>query len=134
MGYLQDAYKLHRYQDAKAALELIGKELKLMNESALRSLEEGLEQTLTLHKLDMYNELGTSFKTTNCIENFNRQLEIYTGRVSYWKNSNQRQRWFATATLEIEPRLRKVKGCKYLTLLREVMKMKCKEIEEKLAA
>jgi len=131
---LQDAYKLHRYQDAKAALELIGKELKLMNESALRSLEEGLEQTLTLHKLDMYNELGTSFKTTNCIENFNRQLEIYTGRVSYWKNSNQRQRWFATATLEIEPRLRKVKGCKYLTLLREVMKMKCKEIEEKLAA
>jgi len=78
---LQKAYQKPIYKDARAALEVIRKELKLMNESAARSLDEGLEETLTLHKLDMFKELGRSFKTTNCIESFNRQLEIYTGRV-----------------------------------------------------
>lgn len=131
---LQDAYKKTTYQAAKGALTKIRKELKLMNESAANSLDEGLEETLTLHKLDMFEELGTSFKTTNCIESFNRQLEIYTGRICYWKNSKQRQRWFATATLEIEPRLRKVKGYKHLSLLKEVMKRKIEKINEKLAA
>jgi putative transposase len=104
-----------------------------MNESAVNSLDEGLEETLTLHKLGVFKELGTSFKTTNCIESFNRQLEIYTGRVCYWKNSMQRLRWFATATLEIEPRLRKVKGYKNLPLLKEKMKNKTL-MNEKLAA
>ncbi len=124
---LQNAYALTRYEDVKKALEALRKELVLMNQSAANSLEEGLEETLTLHKLDVFKELGTSFKTTNCIESFNSQLEIYTGRVSCWKNSNQRQRWFATATLEIEPKLRKVKGHKSLSLLREVMRHKSEQ-------
>ena len=119
---LQEAYLKPTYQAAKLALSTIRKELKLMNESAANSLDEGFEETLTLHKLGIFRELGTSFKTTNCIESFNRQLEIYTGRVCYWKNSNQRQRWFATATLEVEPRLNKVKGHKHLHLLRKTMK------------
>ena len=131
---LQKAYECPTYKEAKSALIVIGKELKLMNESAYRSLEEGLEETLTLHRIDMFTELGRSFKTTNCIESFNRQLEIYTGRVSYWKNSNQRQRWLATAVLEIEPRLNKVQGHKYLSQLREVMKAKNVEIKTKKAA
>jgi len=119
---LQDAYNCSTYKSAMAELNKIKKELKLMNESAVASLEEGLEETLTLHKLSLYKELGTSFKTTNCIENINRQMEQYTGRVCYWKNSNQRQRWVATALLEIEPKLRKVKGHKYLKTLRERMR------------
>lgn len=128
---LQDAYKKTTYQAAKSALTKIRKELQLINMSAVNSLDEGLEETLTLHKLDMLKELGTSFKTTNCIESFNRQVEIYTSRVSYWKNSKQRQRWFATAALEIEPKLRKVKGYRYLPLLRKVMEHKSKEINNK---
>jgi len=28
-----------------------------------------------------------------------------TDKVDYWRNSNQKQRWFATALLDIEPRL-----------------------------
>jgi transposase-like protein len=119
---LQNAYKCPTYKSAMDELNKIKKELKLMNESAVTSLEEGLEETLTLHKLSLYKELGTSFKTTNCIENINRQMEQYTGRVCYWKNSNQRQRWVATALLEIEPKLRKVKGHKYLKTLRERMR------------
>jgi hypothetical protein len=42
--------------------------------------------------------------------------------VDRWQNSIQRQRWVATAMLSFEPRLRNVKGFKFLGELRDVMK------------
>ncbi len=119
---MQTAYQQPSYEKAKEALDRIAKELRLINGSAVDSLKEGLEETLTLHRLGLFEELGTSFKTTNCIENVNRQLERLTHRVSYWKNSDQRQRWIATSLLEIEPGLRKVKGFRHLKALRRSMK------------
>jgi transposase-like protein len=92
-----------------------------VNASAAKSLEEGLEETLTLHRLGLFKELGTSFKTTNCIESLNRQVGIYMDRVDYWKNSDQCQRWVAVACLEIEPHLRKVKGYRHLKTLRQAL-------------
>ena len=105
----------------KQELASTRKELNFLNQSAVNSLDEGLEETLTLHRLGMFEFLGISLKTTNCLESLNSQLEQYTRRVSYWKNSSQRQRWVATALLEIEPNLRKIKGYKHLPLLRWVM-------------
>jgi len=32
--------------------------------AAVRSLEDGLEETLTLHRLGLFEELGKSLKTT----------------------------------------------------------------------
>ncbi len=119
---LQAAYELPTYDKAKARLEAIKRELRLINESAVASLEEGLEETLTLHRLGLFEKLGQSFKTTNCIENVNKQLGFKTDRVDRWQNSNQRQRWVATALLVIEPRLKKVKSHRHLTELRTAMK------------
>lgn len=118
---LQKAYEETSYVRAKKKLSSIRKELQLINESAVRSLDEGLEETLSLHRLGLFEQLGVSLKTTNCIESLNSQLERYTGRVSYWRNSNQRQRWVATALLEIEPSLRKIKGYRFLPLLKDHM-------------
>jgi putative transposase len=119
---LQAAYEQTSYELAKKALADIRKELKLINQSAVNSLDEGMEETLLLQRLGMFEKLGKSFKTTNCIENVNKSLEIYTGRITYWKNSDQRQRWVASALLEIEPKLRAVKGCEHLKELRVAMK------------
>jgi len=119
---LQEAYSENSYEEARKSLLSIKRELKLINGSAVSSLEEGFEETLTLHRLGMFSKLGTSFKTTNCIETLNHQLAIYTDRVDCWKNSDQRQRWVGCSLVEIEPRLRKVKGHKYLRELREQMK------------
>ncbi|HCG72328.1 MAG TPA: IS256 family transposase, partial [Nitrospina sp.] len=99
---LQLAYEQPTYEAAKKKLNLIKRELAILNQSAVRSLEEVMEETLTLHHLGMFPKLGVSFKTTNCIENIMRQVGIYTDRVSYWKNSDQRQRWVGTALQEIE--------------------------------
>lgn len=119
---LQAAYEQPTHEAAKKRLGQIKKELALINASAVASLEEGLEETLTLHRLGLFKQLGESFKTTNCIENLMRQVGIYTDRIGYWKNSDQRQRWVGTALQEIEPKLRKVKGYRHLKELREAMK------------
>jgi hypothetical protein len=96
----------------------IRKELQLINRSAVNSLDEELEETSTLHRLGLFRELGVSFKTTNCIESLMAFIGQKTNKVDYWKNSDQKHRWFATAILDIEPRLRKVKGYRYFRQLR----------------
>jgi putative transposase len=119
---LQSAYEQSTYEKAKKKMLAIKKELGLINQSAVASLDEGLEETLTLHRLGLFEKLGRSFKTTNCIENVNKQLAVYTDRVTRWQNSDQRQRWVATAILELEPGLRTVMGHNHLKDLRAAMK------------
>ena len=118
---LQKAYERPTYAEAKGALEKILAELEEVNQSAAASLREGLEETLTLHRLGLFGKLGRSFKTTNCLESINGLVEERCGKVDHWKNSSQKQRWLATALLEIEPRLRKVMGYKQLPALREAL-------------
>jgi len=65
---IQAAYRKPTYEKAKAALKAVRAELSLMNESAAKSLDEGLEETLTLHRLGLAAELGLSFSTVNVIE------------------------------------------------------------------
>jgi len=119
---LQSAYQSPTYEKAKKKLNDIRKELSLINQNAVASLDEGFEETLTLHKLGLFSKLGESFKTTNCIENVNRQLGRLTDRVDRWQNSNQIQRWVGTSMLEIERNLRKAKGHQFLYELRKAMK------------
>jgi putative transposase len=119
---LQSAYEQTSYELAKKSLNGLKNELRQINLSAANSLDEGLEETLMLQRLGMFEKLGKSFKTTNCIENVNKSLELYTGRVSRWQSSDQRQRWVAAALLEIEPRLNCVMGHEHLKELRMVMK------------
>jgi transposase-like protein len=114
---LQLAYDRPTYTEAKAALMKLHRELEGRNQSAAASLAEGLEETLTLHRLGVYGMLGVSFKTTNCIESANALVEERCAKVDAWKNSNQRQRWLTAALLDIEPRLRRVKGHRQLSQL-----------------
>ena len=115
---LQRAYERPEYNEARAALEE-------RNQSAAASLEEGLEETLTLHRLGVYGVLGRSLKTTNCLESVNALVEERCAKVDHWKNSSQRQRWLTTALIDIEPRLRKVIGYRHLPL-REALKRELK--------
>jgi transposase-like protein len=118
---LQAAYEQPIYAEAREALAKIHKELRILNQSAAASLEEGLEETLTLHRLGLFEKLGTSFKTTNVIESIQARLGQYTDKVDYWRNSDQKQRWVAAALCDLEPRLRRVKGTKYLPELRHAI-------------
>ncbi len=117
-GRLQRAYQRPTYEEAKRDLASIRRELVELNQSAVASLDEGLEETLTLHRLGVFALVGRSLKTTNVLESVNAQAEQRCGRVDHWKNSNHKQRWLAAALLDIEPRLRKLLGHRHLGQLR----------------
>lgn len=119
---LQQAYQRPTYQEAKKQLEQLHNELTLLNESAAASLHEGLEETLTLHHLGVFPLLGQSFKTTNCLESLNAMVGKRCDNVDHWKTSNQKHRWMAAALLDIEPRLRRIRGYQHLPKLRLALK------------
>jgi hypothetical protein len=86
------------------------KRSSLLNELSVRGIEEGLEETLTLRRLDLVEKLAKSLKTTNGVE-FIIVLEAQkTDTVDYWRNSDQRQRLLSPAFLDIEPRLNRIRG------------------------
>jgi putative transposase len=118
---LQRAYERPTYKEARQALLKIRSELAEINESSVRSLDEGFEETLTLHRLGLFPLLGRSLKTTNLIESINAMAEDRCGRVDRWCNSNQKHRWMAAALLDIEPRLRRLFGYRHLPALREAI-------------
>ena len=70
--------------------------------------------------------LGCSLKTTNCLESVNALIEERCAKVDHWQNSSQRQRWLATALVDIAPRLNKIKGYRHLSKLRAALKKELK--------
>ncbi len=116
---LQRAYRERTYTQAKQMLMEIREDLRQLNLSAAKSLDEGMEETLTLFKLGLSEKFGTSLGTTNCIENLNSQLGRYINKVKFWKNSDQIFRWVACGLIEAERRMKKIKNYKSLQLLRE---------------
>lgn len=118
---LQAAYAHATYADARRALERLYRELRLVNASAAASLAEGLEETLTLHRLNGFPELGVSFKTTNLAESVMARVEARTRRITRWRTSDQKLRWTAAALCAMERQFRRVKHHRQLPLLKRAL-------------
>lgn len=131
---MQEAYAKTTYKEAKAALDGLHRELETVNASAANSLLEGLEETLTIHRLGLSPELSKSLSTTNCIESVMSQMGQHTDKVDRWHNSDQILRWTATGLMDIEPRLNKIIGFRYLPVLRiklrEIVKQRLQKTSE----
>ncbi len=132
-GKLQRAYSEPLYEEAKIRLFEIRDELKKINRSAANSLEEGLEETLTMHRLGLVEELGRSFTTTNMIESMNSLLAKHLRNVKNWVNSDMKSRWVASALLEIEIRLRRVNNYNKLYLLKSAIMAELNLEQQKVA-
>ena len=125
-GRLGRAWERPTYGEARPALLRLHRELEERNLSAAASLEEGFEETLTLHRLGVFALLGRSLKSTNVIESVLSQVEGYCAKVDAWTNSSQKHRWLAASLLDIEPRLRRIKGWRHLPKLREALRREMK--------
>ncbi|WP_259134558.1 IS256 family transposase [Salinibacter ruber] len=119
---LQRAYQETTYEAAKERLTDLHAELQQINRKAARSLQEGLEDTLTLHRLGLFDELGKSLKTTNCIESLMGDVEEHTRKVKRWHHSPQRHQWMALAVLEAENGFRRLDGYEDLPRLQAALK------------
>ncbi len=129
---LTRAYSMATYEQARSELERIRAELEEVNLSAVKSLDEGFEETLALHRLGLVGSLGRSFKTTNCLESVMAAIEERCAKADCWKNSSQKHRWLATSLLHIEPRLRLAMGYRHLPRLKEALRRELK-LEEQTA-
>ena len=116
---ISTAYSMSDYEDAKIKLLEIAEELEEKNMAAVNSIKEGLEETLTLHKLGVNVKFDRTFSTTNPIENVNSQVQNYTQKVKHWQNSKMRYRWLASALLECESKMRRVNNYRELNLIQE---------------
>ena len=118
----QQSVNKESYKEARESLKDLKRDLEKINLSAARSLQEGMEDILTLHWLGLNEDFSKSFATTNCIENLNSQIRKYLHKVKSWKNSKERYRWIAAALLEIEIKMRKVNNFKNLDIMQKTIK------------
>ena len=80
---LQTAYGQPTYPEAKAALQRLRQALHLVNASAVTSLDEGFEETLTLHRLGLFAAVGCSLKTTNALVSIMAHLGQQTDKIDH---------------------------------------------------
>jgi transposase-like protein len=118
---LRNAYAMSRYEDAKAALQRLWRQLCEVNPSAARSLEEGMEETLTLHRLGVASLLRRSLSSTNLIESSLSTVRHVARNVKRWQGGDHVARWTAAGLREAEKKFRKVKGYRELKELNRIL-------------
>lgn len=114
---IQNAYAMNDYGDAKRALDRLHRELMDLNPSAARSLEEGLEETLTVHKLRVPEQLRRTLCCTNVIESAFSIVETVCRNVKRWRDGDQVERWVGSGLLVAERQFRRVIGYRHIPLL-----------------
>jgi transposase-like protein len=118
---LNAAYALEDYAAAKQALNLLHRELMDLNPSAARSLGEGMEETLTVHRLHVPTQLRKTLASTNVIESAFSIVEQVCKNVKRWHGGDQRERWVGSGLLVAQKQFRRVTGHKQIpALIREL--------------
>jgi putative transposase len=114
---LQAAYAMKDFEPAKRALTQLHRELMDLNPSAARSLEEGMEETLTVHKLGVPDQLRRTLACTNVIESAFSIVETVCRNVKRWRDGDQIERWVGSGLLVAERQFRKVIGYRQIPML-----------------
>lgn len=114
---LKQAYNESSYDKALKMLNGLADQLDNISPDAARSLREGLEETLTVQRLQLPDLLRVSLRSTNAIESINSAIRDRGHNVKYWGNGNQVERWTAASVLENEKNFRRIKGYRALPLL-----------------
>jgi transposase-like protein len=118
------AYKMKDYDEARASLDLTVRYLQRLNPDAAASLKEGLEETLTVHKLGITGLLRKTLATTNPIESCFSVTRTITGRVKRWRGDDMVQRWAVASLLRAEKKFKRVKGYREIPKLTAALQQK----------
>jgi transposase-like protein len=115
---MRDAYNSTSAATAKKKLMQLASWLDSNGEtSAAESLREGLDETLTVLRLELPRTLRRSFATTNAIENMNGSLRRISRNVKRWRDEKMIRRWVALGIVEAEKKFRRVKGHQQMSAL-----------------
>ena len=106
---LHAAYQEKSATQARARLAATVKWLRTISPAAAASLEEGLDETLTVVRLGVPELLRQTLATTNPIESAFSVAECVTRRVKRWRDGDMRQRWCVAGLLDAESRFNRIK-------------------------
>jgi len=114
---MRNAYAMQEYADARKGLDSLLRQLMDLNPSAARSLEEGMEDTLTVHRLRLPAKLRRTLNSTNLIESAFSTVETVCRNVKRWQGGDQYLRWVASGLLWAESRWNRIHGHRELPIL-----------------
>jgi transposase-like protein len=130
---IRSAYGMATYEQAKQSLELTVRHLERLNPSAAASLKEGLEETLTVHRLGIMGLLRKTLCSTNPIESCFSVTRTITGRVKRWRDGDMVQRWAVAALLRAEKKFRRIKGYREIPKLPVALQQRSLDRKEEAA-
>lgn len=119
---LQAAFNEKTYRKASERLQKIRGELTIISEKAANSLTEGMEETLTLHKLRIDGGVRESLRTTNAIESAFARTRQNTKHISNWTDEAQVERWLALVLPKVERGFQRLPGFRQLARLQRSVK------------
>ena len=96
---------------------------------AAGSLREGMEETLTVAKLDLPGALRTFLVTTNAIENLLGTSRRISRNVKRWRSGEMIVRWTAIGLAQAEKNFRRVRGYRHLPLLVRALRQDAVKID-----
>ena len=88
---------------------------------AAASLREGMEETLTVSKLNLPAALRTFLVTTNAIENLIGSARRTSRNVSRWRSGEMILRWTGIGLIHAEQSFRRIRGYRNLPLLKRAL-------------
>jgi len=128
---MRDAYKSKSAKTAKMKLGQLASWLEANGEdAAAASLREGLDETLTVLRLNLPTTLCRTFSTTNAIENMNGTLRRVIRNVKRWRGERMITRWVALGVAESQRGFRRVKGHGQMTILVAALRPKTVVVAE----
>lgn len=109
---LRDAYACADAARAKRMLANLVRRLRDRHPGAAASLEEGLDETLTVKRLGLPNRLERQLSTTNAIENLIGSMRRISARVKHWRDGKMILRWTVAAVADAATRFRRITGAR----------------------
>src|SRR5260370_5865896 len=114
---MNQAYATRDPKRARRLLENLARRLESAHPGAAASLREGLEETLTVMRLDLPESLERVLSSTNLIENLFSRARDTARRVKRWQGGTMILRWTSAGVLEAEGQFRKMAGFRALAKL-----------------
>jgi hypothetical protein len=108
LSALNQAYGTGDPKRARRLLENLARRLEPEYPGAAGSLREGLEETLTVMRLNLPESLERVLSSTNLIENLFSRVREIARRVKRWQGGTMILRWTAAGVLEAERCFRKI--------------------------
>jgi putative transposase len=114
---LRSAWALEDPERARERLTALAIELERQHPGAASSLREGMEETLTLQRLGITDQLKRTLESTNPIKSMIEIVRRTSRNVKRWSSGEMALRWTAAGMLEAERQFRRVIGYKQLAAL-----------------